>query len=702
MFPIPKLLSGPVLRRISPEGAYIWLAASKPYFIDGEVYRIKENPQADIQDDPHQYEYLNVSTGHDMIQAGEHVYISLIKLTPKQGSFPVDQLLGYNLFFQYQGERVDLGDLNLLSDSNPHSIVYGTLKLPTFFIPGRKQTNILYGSCRKPHGEGQDTFTSADLAIQQHHLHLDQRPGSLFLMGDQIYADDIADPVFAMVTKWVKRLFGDNEDLTDIDPRLKQEPLQSSINKIHARQYISEQFCQFTSNHAHNHLMSFPEYAVKYLLHFGPQLWETSEIPAFVDLMKQDAYYFIYGENEENQDERMDEFEEHQLRYQQQLNHMESYLKALPLVRRVLANTPTYMIFDDHDITDDWNLSQEWRTAVYEAPLGRHVVANGLSAYFLFQGWGNQPDSFDNRFIDTLSKHLHSLSPDSPVYAIWIEHLWRFHSWHFTAPTKPVSLFLDTRTMRGYDLTPKPVQIGNLLEESIPPPHLIGKRGWKRINHTLYSSSWEKGDPLIIVSATPVYGIGLIETFLQDYVYPLKALGVQIRYQLDYEAWKYNHAGFSLLMDQILSWNPKPCIILSGDVHYGASVKSIVTKKNHQNLPIYQFTSSPIHNMSFSGVWGLLLRSAVWFNAYKRKRKAIYRTCDEHNRLHTGENQPPDSRSSEKWREEIHYLRTNKASLMETDNNIGLISIRNKSIQNKLLKYDGKLSKEVHYSLNPD
>jgi phosphodiesterase/alkaline phosphatase D-like protein len=57
----------------------------------------------------------------------------------------------------------------------------------------------------------------------------------------------------------------------------------------------------------------------------------------------------------------------------------------------VLANVPTYMIFDDHDVTDDWNLTARWRHRVHASPAGRRIVANALAAYWAFQGWGNDP-----------------------------------------------------------------------------------------------------------------------------------------------------------------------------------------------------------------------------------------------------------------------------------------------------------------------
>ena len=69
-------------------------------------------------------------------------------------------------------------------------------------------------------------------------------------------------------------------------------------------------------------------------------------------------------------------------------------MTVLPAVRRVLANVPSLMIFDDHEITDDWNIDHAWVNSVYGKPAGRRAVTNGLLAYALCQHWGNKPAAF--------------------------------------------------------------------------------------------------------------------------------------------------------------------------------------------------------------------------------------------------------------------------------------------------------------------
>ena len=93
-------------------------------------------------------------------------------------------------------------------------------------------------------------------------------------MGDQIYADDVADPLFPVISKVSKELIGPGEQLELIDDRLKNEPFYTALNQINGRQYIMENFCQFTSSHANNHLMNFGEYAAMYLLSWSPELWK--------------------------------------------------------------------------------------------------------------------------------------------------------------------------------------------------------------------------------------------------------------------------------------------------------------------------------------------------------------------------------------------------------------------------------------------
>jgi len=71
-----------------------------------------------------------------------------------------------------------------------------------------------------------------------------------------------------------------------------------------------------------------------------------------------------------------------------------TFFSTVAVVRRVLANIPTYMICDDHEITDDWNMTRRFCDYVYSNVSGRRIIQNGLIAFSICQSWGNLPEQF--------------------------------------------------------------------------------------------------------------------------------------------------------------------------------------------------------------------------------------------------------------------------------------------------------------------
>jgi len=64
-----------------------------------------------------------------------------------------------------------------------------------------------------------------------------------------------------------------------------------------------------------------------------------------------------------------------------------------PLVRWVLSTVPTAMVFDDHDVYDDWNTSAAWVASMRRKAWWHDRIVGGLMAYWLYQHLGNlSPD----------------------------------------------------------------------------------------------------------------------------------------------------------------------------------------------------------------------------------------------------------------------------------------------------------------------
>ncbi len=60
-----------------------------------------------------------------------------------------------------------------------------------------------------------------------------------------------------------------------------------------------------------------------------------------------------------------------------------------PANRWLLSTVPSAMIFDDHDIRDDWNTSQAWKDAMEATDWWHGRIIGGLSSYWVYQHLGN-------------------------------------------------------------------------------------------------------------------------------------------------------------------------------------------------------------------------------------------------------------------------------------------------------------------------
>jgi hypothetical protein len=62
-------------------------------------------------------------------------------------------------------------------------------------------------------------------------------------------------------------------------------------------------------------------------------------------------------------------------------------------IRWLLSTLPSCMIFDDHDIRDDWNTSWSWHEEINQTPWWHERLMGGLSSYWVYQHLGNLPPS---------------------------------------------------------------------------------------------------------------------------------------------------------------------------------------------------------------------------------------------------------------------------------------------------------------------
>ena len=71
-----------------------------------------------------------------------------------------------------------------------------------------------------------------------------------------------------------------------------------------------------------------------------------------------------------------------------------------PAVRWLLSVVPSAMIFDDHDVHDDWNTSAAWRRDFGAKPWWRDRIDGAYMSYWLYQHLGNlSPDDLARRRV---------------------------------------------------------------------------------------------------------------------------------------------------------------------------------------------------------------------------------------------------------------------------------------------------------------
>lgn len=403
---------------------------------------------------------------------------------------------------------------------------------------------VLHTSCRRPHANKRDALANALVELQGAN-----RPHLLILSGDQIYADDVATVQLAQLREV-------DAALVNVD----DTPVLGALPALGARQQPSEAF-GLTSGEAPSHAWTLGEFYGLYLLAWSDVLWHLGTLPPLADA---DPGEVDPGVEQEG--------------YDAEVANLELFRAALPAVRRVLANAPTLMILDDHEVTDDWNLDYQWITSVYGTAGGRRVVANGLLAYMLFQHWGNVPArvaAAGSPEAQVLAAAAAPFTPPpagaaaSPITA-GVETL-------LGMPQVPLGAApLDLRNMAAgvrYDfrLGPAdgyPLHVVMLDERTARRlPSGDGRAG--RVAPTALDLQWpspqdnEADTPTLLVAAAPVLGLNVIEHVLQ----PLLGLKEGGPASFDFEGWTAHQPTFENLLARIDEW--RRVVILSGDVHFG-------------------------------------------------------------------------------------------------------------------------------------
>ena len=540
---LPAVITGPLLRRLEPRRLVIWLMGSRVLALSLKLII----PQGETRT-------IDLDTTHcQVVPVGRHAFIHLIDVQ-LDDALPLDVAIGYDLLIDNIG----------IAEWAPH-LLYAENQPPNFVLHSRIR-QLVHGSCRKPHHRADEGLLCVDRLLAEAHTPT-ERPALLMMSGDQIYADDVAGPMLRAIHALIARLglFDEYLEGAVVDDSASLYGHRASyyhradlLPALDSNETLRERFFGgvkkpiFTSSTADNHLVTFAEVIAMYMLAWSPTPW-TLIAPQAPQLST----------------------EEHQ-RYAREQAHIDKFRDGLPGVARVFAHLSTLMIFDDHDITDDWNLSAQWEETAYGHPFSKRIIGNALLAYMLCQGWGNQPDVFGELLSQTqaLTAHVQDNHLQAGAHDDLLEALLKFQRWHYVLPTTPALVVLDTRTRRWRS------------EFALKQPS--GLLDWEALSEL--QQELLDHPSAIIVSPAPIFGVKLIETVQKVFSwcgYPLL---------VDAENWMAHRGAAQVILNIFRhSRTPGNYVILSGDVHY-SFVYEVLIRHRNAGPRIWQITSSGIKN----------------------------------------------------------------------------------------------------------
>lgn len=496
-----------------------------------------------------------------VLPIGRHAYLHFIDVDLAE-PLPQDTVIHYDLIATLDG-----GVEANIAQWAPHLLHDGATR-PSLVLRSRAD-DILFGSCRKPHHPSRDGLARADGLLREHIDQADARPAMLMMCGDQVYADDVAGPMLGAIHALIERLglYGEHLEgaVVSDSEALYAHPAsyyrrEDLLPAFKSNEALRERFFGgvekpiFTTANAHNHLVTLAEVMAMYLLVWSPLPWQLIAEPAMPALDP-----------------------EHQLSWQRQAKVLQGFRTDLPQAARLFAHIQTLMIFDDHDVTDDWNLSAKWEATAYGHPFSRRIVGNALVAYMLCQGWGNRPDVF-GELLDDMQALMaapdadHRLDP--AAQDALIGRLLSFDKWDYVLRTQPTVIVLDTRTRRWRN-------------RRLPsrPSGLMDWESLTELQHELLDES-----AAVIVSPTPMFGVKLIEIVQRICTFAGLALTV------DAENWMAHRGAASVVLNIFRhSRTPGNYVVLSGDVHY-SFVYDVQVRDQDRTPHIWQVTSSGIKN----------------------------------------------------------------------------------------------------------
>jgi PhoD-like phosphatase len=264
-----------------------------------------------------------------------------------------------------------------------------------------------------------------------------------------------------------------------------------------------------------------------------------------------------------------------------------------PAIRWLLSTVPSAMIFDDHEVADDWNISEAWVEETRNHPWWNDQISGSHVSYWIYQHLGNlSPRELAE---NDLFKRVKMAEDAGPVLR---EFAYRAH--RESAGTR----WSFYRDFGGARLVMIDSRGGRVLERG--QRSMVDAEEWRWIEEYAIGGF----DHLLLATSLPVLlgpGMHHLQAWNEAVcsgVWGERAAewGEKIRRSQDLDHWSSFRDSFVGLTDLIRRVGagekgrpPASILVFSGDVHHGYLTESTFRDDGVES-PVYQVVCSPLRN----------------------------------------------------------------------------------------------------------
>ncbi|GAB3664771.1 alkaline phosphatase D family protein [Nocardioides korecus] len=294
-----------------------------------------------------------------------------------------------------------------------------------------------------------------------------------------------------------------------------------------------------------------------------------------------------------------------ELRDFEEYAHLYALAWSDPANRWLLSTLPSAMIFDDHDIRDDWNTSFAWRQQMAQTSWWHGRIVAGLASYWVYQHLGNlsaeqrAQDEIWQRVVahrDSDARDELDLSEVLDAFAERVDADPTAYRWSYVRELEGSRLVVvDSRAARVLEADRR-----QLLDD--------GEMAW--LDQQLRGDV----DHLFVGTSLPFLlppGLQHLEAFseaLADGAWGRRGAGVaeKLRQAVDLEHWGAFQESFRKVAEMVVQVAagergraPRTLTFLSGDVHHSyVSEVTRLHRDDHRRLQsrLLQVVCSPIRN----------------------------------------------------------------------------------------------------------